>query len=104
MNKMNLFFMAGSSCLLLACADSNYTMPRLDGHFGQTHKQLLQAQMVNPEAALNPSPNPPEKLDGYAGFQTMKSYREGFAQTIEPSQDISINLNSVSGSGSNSKK
>jgi len=92
----NLF--ALSALLLTACNDANYKPTTVDENFGMAYKQVTQAQILNPEAAQNPPLNPPKRLDGYAGANTMDAYREGFSN-VEETQAVEI---SVGGNSSSS--
>jgi hypothetical protein len=98
MKKITLIsFLLGTLGTLISCADGNWRPYRVDRSFGQVNTQLIQAQIADQHAAKYPPTGRQGDLDGYAGFQTMKSYRQGFAQSIQPSSGISINLNSVGG-------
>lgn len=85
-------------CLLSACADGNHRPYALDQNFGRLQQQMMQAQIADPQAAQNPPPDSPRKLDGYAGVNTMQGYRDGFGTGIsQPQQGISINIGGASG-------
>jgi hypothetical protein len=84
--------------ILSACADGNYRPYRVDDNFGRTERQLVKAQIADPQAAENPPADSPRKMDGYAGVNTIGGYRDGFSlQTSQP-QGLTINI----GSGSES--
>jgi hypothetical protein len=84
---------------LFGCADGNYRPYVLDDSFGQANKQLVKAQIANPEAAANPPAESPKRMDGYAGVNTLDSYRQGFSQIQQP-QGLTINIGGAADSGS----
>ena len=97
MNFKTILTAVISVLMLAACADGNYRPYNLDDKYGQTEKQIFKAQIADPEAAKNPPANSPRKMDGYAGVNTIRSYRDGFSTTVQP-QGITINVGSGSGS------
>lgn len=84
---------------LAGCADGNYRPYALDDNYGKAEKHLLNAQIADPKAAKNPPAKAPNKMDGYAGANTINSYRQGFSQISQP-QGLTINIGGVGGSGS----
>lgn len=87
--KWNL--LAISTLLLSACGDANYRPSAVDDNFGKSVNHMLQAQILNPQAAQNPPSEPPKHMDGYAGENTIEALREGFS-TIEEPQSIEISV------------
>jgi hypothetical protein len=85
--------------LLTACNDGNYKPNTVDQHFGLAYKQVTQAQILNPQAAQNPPLDPPKKMDGYAGQNTIDTFREGYSN-VEETQSININMGGNGGGGS----
>jgi hypothetical protein len=96
-NQSKLVTIIFALCLLSACADGNHRPYTLDKSFGQTQKQIMQAQIADPEAAQNPPPDSPRKLDGYVGVNTMQTYRDSFGQSVQPQPEISINVGGATG-------
>lgn len=96
MNYKTILTAAISGLMLTACADGTYRPYNLDDKFGQVEKQMVKAQIADPEAAENPPADSPRRMDGYAGVNTLKSYRNGFSQTAEP-QGLTINIGGASG-------
>jgi hypothetical protein len=94
--------MAGVLCLA-GCADGNYKPYVLDDSFGKSAKQLVKASIADPQAAANPPADSPRKMDGYAGVNTINSYRQGFSQLTQP-QGLTINIGGSSGSSGSSGK
>ncbi|MFZ2170081.1 MAG: hypothetical protein WAW61_10640 [Methylococcaceae bacterium] len=82
---------------LAGCADGNFRPYVLDDSFGKTAKQMVNASIANPQAAKNPPADSPRKMDGYAGVNTINSYRQTFSQ-IEQPQGLTINIGGSSGS------
>lgn len=81
-------------CLLLsACVDNGYRPVALDSNFGQSVKQISQAQLLNPQAAANPSQKVSKPMDGQVGQSIMRTYRNSFGQTqSQPVQPVNINV------------
>ena len=99
-NNKCLNLLAVSALLLTACNDSNYRPTQVDNNFGAAYKQITQAQILNPDAALNPPLDPPKNMDGQAGEATMQSYRDSFSTTQE-SQSVEISSGGGGSSSSN---
>ena len=93
----NLF--ALSALLLTACNDANYKPTTVDENFGMAYKQVTQAQILNPDAALNPPLNPPKRLDGMTGEAALGAYREGFA-SVERTDSVEISIGGSDSGGS----
>ena len=83
---------------LAGCADGNYRMYRLDDSFGKTVNHTVQASISNPQAAAHPAADSPRSMDGYAGVQTLGTYRSSFGQNNQI-QGLTINIGGGSGSG-----
>lgn len=91
MKLITLPVQLGMVLLLFGCADGNWRPYRVDDNFGQSARQLVKAQIADPQAAENPPADSPRKMDGYAGVQTIQGYRDGFGQ-IAPPQGLTINI------------
>ncbi len=87
---------------LVGCADGNHRPYVLDDSFGKTANHLVKAQIANPQAAANPPANSPRKMDGYAGVNIIRTYRDGFGQDTQP-QGLTINIGGAGGSSSGGK-
>jgi len=98
MNYKTILTTLLSGLMLTACADGTYRPYNLDDKFGQVENQMLQAQIADPEAAENPPADSPRKMDGYAGVNTLRSYRDGFGTIVQP-QGLTINIGGANGSG-----
>ncbi len=81
---------------LAGCADGNFRPYVLDDSFGKTSKHLVKASIADPQAAENPPADSPRKMDGYAGVNTINSYRQTFSQVDQP-QGLTINIGGASG-------
>jgi len=91
----NLASGALAACLLSAgCSTLEPT--RLDEDFGNSVRNMVDAQIGNRAAAENPPVNPPMALDGQRGWNVLEAYREDVAKPKEVEEQIQIN---VSGSG-----
>ncbi|MEO1878522.1 MAG: hypothetical protein ABGX40_00980 [Methylococcales bacterium] len=73
--------------LLTACGNANHRPTQVDNNFGKAMKHMLQAQILNPQAAQNPPLAPPKHMDGEAGGATIKAYRQSFS-TLTESQAV----------------
>ncbi len=90
--------MAGA-VLLAGCADGNYRPYTLDDSFGKTVNHWVTAQIADPQAAKHPQANSAAIMDGYAGGNTMRTFRNAFGQDtpVQPPQQMTIG--NISGSG-----
>jgi hypothetical protein len=86
---------------LIGCADGNHRPYTLDDSFGKTANHLVKAQISDPQAAANPPADSPRKMDGYAGVNTIRTFRNAFGQDTQP-QPLTINIGGATGSGSSS--
>lgn len=99
MKSYTLPALIAGALLLTACADGKYEPQVLDDSFGQTARHMVKAQIADPQAAENPPADSPRKMDGYAGVNVMRGYRQSFGGEIE-TQGININIGTVGGSSS----
>lgn len=86
---------------LVGCADGNYKPYVLDDSFGKTANHLVKAQIADPQAAAHPKADSPQKMDGYAGVNIIRTYRNGFGQDTQP-QGLTINIGGAGGSSGSS--
>jgi hypothetical protein len=86
---------------LAGCADGNWRPYRLADSFGKTVDHTVKASISDPQAAAHPPADSPGRLDGYAGVNTINSYRQGFSQLSQP-QGLTINIGGSSGSSGGS--
>lgn len=84
---------------LVGCADGNHRPYVLDDSFGKSANHLVKAQISNPQAAANPPADSPKKMDGYAGVNIIRTYRNSFGEDAQPEQ-LTINIGGASGSSS----
>ena len=84
---------------LAGCADGNYRPYTLDDSFGKTVNRLVTAQIADPQAAKHPKAKSAALMDGYAGGNTMRTFRNAFGQDapVQPPQQMTIG--NISGSG-----
>jgi len=87
---------------LSGCADGNHRPYVLDDSFGKSADHMVKAQIADPQAAAHPKADSPKKMDGYAGVNIIRTYRNGFGQDAQP-QALTINIGGAGGSGSGSK-
>lgn len=84
---------------LVGCADGNHRPYVLDDSFGKSANHLVKAQIANPQAAAHPQADSPKKMDGYAGVNIIRTYRNTYGQDTQP-QPLTINIGGASGSSS----
>jgi len=89
-NKTSVLF-ALLLLLLTACADWNSEPLRLDAQFGTSTREIMHAQILNPNAGTENDNVYPQTLDGQAGEQTMQAYRQN-AQNEGEVQPVTINI------------
>jgi hypothetical protein len=91
--------MMAGALWLVGCADGNYRPYALDDSFGKSVQHTVTAQIADPQAAKHPPANSPRIMDGYAGGNIVRTYRNGFGQDapVQPPQQITIG--NISGSG-----
>ncbi|MDD5460767.1 MAG: hypothetical protein PHG00_03910 [Methylococcales bacterium] len=99
MKIQTLSILMAGAVWLSGCADGNFRPYRLDDSFGNTARNTVQAQIADPHAAAHPPVDSLRKMDGYAGVQTIQTYRDGFGQNNQP-QGLTINIGSGSSGSS----
>ena len=85
---------------LAGCADGNWRPYRLDDSYGKSANKMVKASIADPQAAAHPAADSPRKMDGYAGVQTLGTYRNSFGQNTQPQQGLTINIGSGSSGSS----
>lgn len=84
---------SGSAALLVALITGCGQGPTLsERNYGVSVRQMVRAQIYNPEAAANPSPDPVNVRDGKLGRQIIEAYRADVAAPEQVKQDITINV------------
>jgi hypothetical protein len=79
-----------ASLLLTACTRSDPV--RVEQDFGNSVRNMIEAQTYNPEASRHPPVNPPEVLDGTKGNRVIETYRGDIAKPAEIDKPIQINV------------
>lgn len=93
---MKRYHLILTSLLLSACVDNGYKPIAFDSNFGRSVTQITQAQLLNPQAAANPSVKVSKKMDGQVGQSVMSTYRTSFSQA-EKVQNVTVNVSGGSG-------
>ena len=77
---------------IILCVGCTNKMENLQEDFGKSYRNMVEAQIYNPDAARNPPLDPPMSLDGEKGELILKTYREtvGTPKAIE--RDIKIQI------------
>lgn len=84
---------SGSVTLLVALMTGCGQGPTLsERNYGVSVRQMIRAQIYDPEAAANPSPDPVNVRDGKLGSRIIEAYRGDVAAPQEVKQDITINV------------
>jgi hypothetical protein len=75
MNTLHVLVLAGSALMLSGCGNT-----RSDADYGQSVRQMIQAQTFDPAAASNPPELPPEISDGGRLKNALDVYRKDVAK------------------------
>lgn len=65
---------------------------RVDEDFGNSVRNMIDAQIYNPEAARNPPTEPPLALDGPKAEKVLEVYRDDVAKPRKIEQPIRIEV------------
>ncbi len=88
---MILPFVAFTAAVLLAgCASTDAT--RVEEDFGTSVRQMVDAQIYDPEAAKNPRKDPPMGLDGVQAEAVLDVYREHVGDPEEVTETLRIEI------------
>ena len=84
----------GAALLALAAAGcaSDYGESRSEREFGNSVRQVVQAQKENPEKSENPDPNPVDHADGARLEPVLKTYRTDTGTPEKVERDILIDV------------
>ncbi|MEA3411731.1 MAG: hypothetical protein U9R74_09350 [Pseudomonadota bacterium] len=82
--------------LLTAGCSTTQEPTRVDDDFGNSVRNMIDAQIYNHAAAQNPPVDPPLALDGQKGENVLEAYRKDVAKPKKIEERIQIN---VSGKG-----
>ena len=78
MNSIPATALAIAALLIAGCADT----PLSDADYGESVRQMVQAQTLDPVAASNPPELPPEITDGARLEKALEVYRKDVAKGI----------------------
>ena len=93
MLRKNLWIITASGSVTLLVALMTGCGPTLsERNHGVSVRQMVRAQIYDPEAAANPSPDPVNVRDGKLGHQIIEAYRADVAAPEKVQQDITINV------------
>ncbi len=76
--------------LLSGCASTDAV--RVEEDFGNSVRNMIQAQTYNPDAARNPPSEPPKVLDGTVGRRVLETYRGDVAPPRKTEQPIQLDV------------
>ena len=77
MKLLNMTFLLLAVSGLCACQN---TMPRYEREFGQSVRNTMQAQIINPDASKNQ--DPVKGLDGRAARDSINNYQKSFTKPV----------------------
>ena len=91
--RKNLWIITASGSVTLLVALMTGCGPTLsERNHGVSVRQMVRAQIYDPEAAANPSLYPANVLDGKLGRPIIEAYRADVAAPEQVKQDITINV------------
>ncbi len=65
---------------------------RVEEDFGNSVRNMIQAQTYDPDAARNPAVEPPRGIDGTKANRTLDAYRGDIGKPAEIKQPINIEI------------
>jgi type IV pilus biogenesis protein CpaD/CtpE len=74
--KFSAIHLALAAILLVPLAGCESTS-QIEADFGNAYRNMVAAQIHNPEAARNPPADPPLTMDGQRASDVMEKYRSG---------------------------
>lgn len=77
--------------LLLVAATSAYAADP-EPEFGDAVRNMMNAQIANPEAARNPPEFAPQQLDGDRAAAALKVYREQASKPAKTQQPLTLSI------------
>ena len=77
-----IFTLSFIAMLTAGCASFDKPTP-VERNIGNSAHNLLNAQIYNPEAAMNPPSEPPTKVDGQYADKVLEIYRESVSKPKE---------------------
>lgn len=85
--------LAGVAALLAAgCATTDTDAVRVEDDFGSSVRQMVNAQVYDPQAAKTSGTEPPLGLDGVQGEAVLDTYRAHIGNPKEVSKQIRIDV------------
>lgn len=74
---INTYKLLASSVVVIVFSGCSTTPNELELNYGKAYRNMVAEQIYNPDAAINPPTNPPEKLDGDRASDVLEKYRIG---------------------------
>lgn len=97
MKLLNMTFLLLATSVLCACQN---TMPRYEREFGQSVRNTMQAQIINPNASKNQ--DPVKGLDGRAARDSINSYQKSFTKPVPQPNVFNFGVGGAGTGGSSS--
>lgn len=88
--KRTLWWAIAVVGLLSACTSTDAV--RVEEDFGNSVRNMIQAQTYNPEAARNPPSEPPTVLDGPKGGKVLDEYRGDVSDPQQTERPIQLEI------------
>ncbi|OZA05024.1 MAG: hypothetical protein B7X95_08080 [Methylophilaceae bacterium 17-44-8] len=94
--KTQYFLISITMLVLSAC---QATMPRYESEFGESVRNTLNAQVIDPEAANNT--DPVAGLDGRAARDAIHNYQKSFSSPASETDTFNIGVGNTNSAGNN---
>ncbi len=78
---------------ITGCSTTSTDPVRVEQDYGNSVRNMVQAQILDPEAAENPPEEAPTGLDGRNAEAVLKSYRGDVSKPKQVDKPVQININ-----------
>lgn len=78
------------SVFVTGCSSTDPT--RVEADYGNSVRNMIEAQIYDPEAANNPPSEPPTSLDGGYAEEVLEAYRDNVSKPEDVKRSISIEI------------
>ncbi|QBQ55878.1 hypothetical protein [Nitrosococcus wardiae] len=91
-NLIKVFCFSGGIPLVLLLGCTSTDPVRVEQDFGNSVRNMIQAQIYDPEAARNPPVDPPAALDGAKAGEALKEYRQDVGKPSKVEKELPLNI------------